>query len=124
AGASVLGFSLDAAQNSWKEVMRRDEKRFRRPTWSVGRAGELVEEIGDVVGDRAVGCEQTEIRVLLAGAQVVVPRSDVRIAPNRLALTPNHQRNLRVVLESHQSADDVAAGGFERARPADIHVFV
>ena len=64
--------------------------------------------------------EEAEVRVLLARPRVVVAGADVDVPPEPSALSPNHQRHLRVILEADDAAHDVAARGLEGPRPRDV----
>ncbi len=104
------------------QVERRDEDLAEalRPA----EAGEVVEEIGDVRGDVLVGREEAEVLVEPRRPGVVVPRSDVDVAPQHVALAANDQRRLRVDLQVVEPVDDVHARLLEGPRPLDVQPLV
>src|SRR5262245_23276086 len=105
-------------------MVRSDEQRSGLTLRRQRRSGELVEQIGDVRGDVVVAGEEPQIGVLPAGAYVVVPRADVRVSLDHTRLSPHDHHDLRMVLQTDETAYDVPAGRLESARPADVHVFV
>ena len=124
ARARMARLALDQLEHGGEQLHRRHEGAAREPIRRTRRSRERVEQVGDVAGERLRRGEQAEIRVLPSGARVVVPRADVRVAPQRRALAPHDERDLRVHLETDEAVDDVGAGRLERARPADVVLLV
>ena len=87
-------------------------------------AGQVVEERRDVLRDRRIGGEETQILVRAGGHGVVVPRADVDVPAEHVALAPDDERHLRVHLQVGEAVDDVHARLLERARPLDVPVLV
>src|SRR6186713_876170 len=81
---------------------------------------DVVEEVGDVCGDLLIAREDPDVLVEPCSRGVVVARADVRVAPQRVALTPDDERHLRVDLEVGEPVDDVDAGLLQRPRPLDV----
>ena len=93
-------------------------------------AGEVVEQVRDVLGDPLVGGDQPEVLVHPGGLGVVVAGADVGIAADAamtvagVALVADDHRELAVGLEPDDAVDDVAAGLLELACPADVGLLV
>ena len=83
----------------------------RRPP----ETGQVVEERGDVFGDRRVGGEEAQILVRAGGHSVVVPGTDVDVPSKHVAFTPDDERHLGVHLQVGESVDDVHARLFQGA---------
>src|SRR4030095_8403523 len=84
------------------------------------KAGEEVEHFTDVGTDVRVTGEEPDVRVEARGARVVVPGPDVHVTADAVGLAPDHQRGLRVRLESRQPERDVDAVTLECPRPVDV----
>ena len=91
----------------------------------VGVAGQVDEQVRDVLADQRVGGEQAEVLVVPGGLGVVVARADVAVAAQLAGrLLPYDQGQLAVGLEPDDAVDDVAAGLLQLARPGDVGVLV
>ena len=111
--ARGVGDRADLLRQPLTEGERRDEQlaELRRPP----EPGQVVEEIGDVVGDRLVGGEQAEVLVDAGGERVVVAGAEVDIAAQPPCFAPNDERRLRVDLQRRKAVDDVDACLLHRA---------
>src|SRR5690606_2607303 len=65
-----------------------------------GKAGQHVEQVGQVGAQLWVGTEQAEVGVEPGGAGVVVAGADVDVTADRVALAPHDQQHLAVGLET------------------------
>ena len=91
----------------------------------LGVAGEVVEQVGDVGGDRRVDGEQPDVLVQPRGLRVVVAGPDVDVAAQAaVRLLPDDQRELAVGLQPDHAVHDMAAGVLERAGPLDVGLLV
>ena len=106
---------------------------FTQPSWRhrqllqarrIGVAGESAEDRAGVLGNRLRRGEQAEVGVDASGALVVIARGQVRIAAQAVRGPLDHLADLRMHLVAADAVDDVRAGFFERARPADVPLFV
>ncbi len=87
-------------------------------------AGEVVEEVGDVLGHVLAAGEDAEVGVEAGGGGVVVARPDVDVAAHPVALAPHDQAELGVRLQAREAVDDVGAGALQGARPLDVALLV
>ena len=104
--------------------MRRDEDAIVVSPRPVRGACELVEEIADVRRQLFIPGEEAEIRVEARRYRVIVPRSNVDIAPNTAIFAACDKGELGVVLQSDQSVHDVDTGIGESLRPQDVALLV
>ena len=88
------------------------------------RAGERVEELGHVGGERRVAREQAEVLVEARRLAVVVARPDMHVVAQAAALAAHHEQRLGVGLQAGQPVHHVSARLFQRARPADVAALV
>src|SRR6478752_3115225 len=77
------------------------------------RAGELIEQIPEIIGNCGISGQQAQISVEARRRGVVVARADMRIAPDLAVLPAGHQGDLRVVLEADHAVDDLGTGPLE-----------
>ena len=80
-----------------------------------------MDEVGAEVG---VGAQKPEVLVEARGVGVVVARADMAVAAQRAGFLADHQRGLRVRLQTHQAVDDVHADLLQRLRPRDVRLLV
>ena len=85
-----------AAQVAW-----RDEQRVVVVGPAV--AGEVVEQLGDVVADRRVAGEEADVLVQPGGSRVVVAGADVAVAAQAVVVGADHQHALGVGLQARRS---------------------
>ena len=111
--ARRVGDAADLLDEPLPQGERRDEQlaEVRRPA----EAGEVVEEVGDVVRDLLVGGEQPEVLVDARGQGVVVAGADVDVAAQAARLAAHDERRLRVDLQAGEAVDDVDSRLLERA---------
>ena len=121
---AVLGLGLrpDHLQEPGAEHGRSDEQPAIVVLPAVARQG--VEQIRHVGRDLGLGRQQADVLVDRGGLRVVVPRADVTVAANAIVLLPDHERDLRVRLQSDDAVDDVRARALEEPRPADVPLLV
>ncbi len=84
----------------------------------------MVEQVRQVLTDRGIGSQQTEILVDLRGLGVVVARPDVAVATEPVLLASHDENDLRVGLQPHEAIDDVHARPFELTCPDDVRLLV
>ena len=87
-------------------------------------AGEVVEEVGDVVHHLLAAREQPDVGVEPCRGGVVVAGADVGVAAQAVALASHHQTQLGVGLEPGQAVHHVHAGTLEGLGPADVALLV
>ena len=92
----------------------------RRPR----EAGEVVEEVGHVLGEVLPAGEEPEVGVEARGGGVVVARPDVDVAAHPVALPAHDQGHLGVRLQARQAVDHVDPGALQRPRPLDVALLV
>ena len=111
--AGRVGDAADLLDEALAQGERRDEQlaEVRGPP----EAGEVVEEIGDVVRDRLVGGEQPEVLVDARRQRVVVAGADMDVAAQAARLAADDERRLRVDLQAGDAVDDVDSRLLERA---------
>src|SRR3989441_825612 len=124
AGTRVLGLALDQVEEAPQHVGRRDEQpaelRLRRSR----RAGQLVEQRGEVRAQVLLCREQAEVAVNPGGVRGVVARAYVCVAAGAGAAAEAPQRDFSVRLEVHEAGHDVNAELLEAPRPGDVVLFV
>ena len=103
-------------------MQRRDQQPLELLLDRVAR--EFVEQPGEVFADHVVVGQQPEVFVDAAGLGVVVAGSDVAVVLEPAALLADHERELAVGLQPDEAVDDVHAGSFEFAGPADVGLLV
>src|SRR5215469_6690252 len=116
----VLGdLPFDAFQQARAQPLGGDEE---PPVGNLAaEPGEVVEQVGRVLPDSALGGEQAEVFVEPGGRRIVVPGADVAVAAQRaVGFLPDHQRHLAVGLQAYDPVHHVAAGFLQLARPADV----
>ncbi len=118
AGPASVSSRIDVTRAERVESGRHHQP--AEPRACVPGAGEKVEQLAHVGADIGVRGEQTHVLVDPSGRGVVVAASDVAVAADVVALSPDHQRDLRVGLEPHESVDDLHPRLFERPRPARL----
>ena len=103
--AGRVGDAADLLDEALAQRERRDEQlaEVRRPS----EARQVVEEIGDVVGDLLVGGEQPEVLVDASSERVVVAGADVDVAAQAARLAAHDERRLRVDLQAGEAVDDM-----------------
>jgi hypothetical protein len=104
------------------QVERRDQE-LAEPC-RAAKAGQEVEEVGDVRGDVRVDRKEAEVLIRPCSCGVVVAGADVRVSVQLAALAPNDKRRLRVDFQVREPVDDVDAGLLERVGPADVPALV
>ncbi len=87
-------------------------------------AGQVVEQVGHVVGQRRVAGEQAEVGVEPGRLHVVVAGADVGVTAQPVVVLAHHQRRLAVGLESDHPVDDVDAGLLQRFRQVQVRLLV
>src|SRR5215472_5260270 len=97
-----LRFALDLLeQRLLQERWRRQN--FLVRTVSVVPGRQIVEELGQVLSDRVVGGEQSEICIKTRGSRMVVAGPDMRIAAQSIVILAHHQDDLAVGFETHHA---------------------
>src|SRR5262249_39036861 len=87
--------------------------------------GEVVEQVGGILADGALGGEQAEVLIEPGGGRVVVARADVAVAAQRaVGLLADHQDHLAVGLQADDPVHHVAAGFLQLAGPDDVGALV
>ncbi len=119
AGARLL---VDHREDARPQGQRRDEDGPVRLLLRV--PGEVVEEVGDVGGEVGVGGQEPEVLVQTSRAGMVIPRADVAVAGDVIALIADHERELRVRLEPDHAVHHVDPGLLEHTRPRDVRFLV
>ncbi len=99
----------------------RDEQR----TIGVGAGfpvgGEVAEDAEDGFGEFGARGEQADVGVEARGDRVVVAGAEMRVAANdAVGVAANDERELAVGLVAEDAVEDLHAGVFELARPADV----
>ena len=118
----VLGLDTDALDQTLAQVQRRHEQSLELLLNRV--AGEFVEQPGEVLTDGAARGEKSEVLVNAACLWIVVARADVAVVLEHAVLLADHERQLAVCLEPHETVDHVHAGFLELARPGDVRRLV
>ena len=109
---------LDEVEQLVAQVARRDEQRVVVVRPAV--AGEVVEQLGDIVADRRIAGEEADVFVQARGARVVVAGADVAVATQPVVVGAHHQHALGVGLQADEAVHDVHAGTLERLGPCDV----
>lgn len=122
AGFGAGGFGEDEFLDAGVEVKGGDEEVFK--LGGATKAGEGVEEAGDVVGDALVGGEGAEVGVEAGGLGVIVAGAEVDVAAEFTGFAADDEGALAVGFMSDEAVNDVDAGFFELAGPLDVIGFV
>src|SRR3954462_714730 len=115
---------LHAPEQRGKQLVRCDEQSAIRTARPLRRAGELVEQITHVSRQLLVGGEEPEVRVDARVRSVIVAGAELRVLAHAVALTPDDENHLRVVLEPDETVDDVGTGVRQAARPLRVPLLV
>ena len=83
-------------------------------------AGEVVEELGDVVAELVVDREHAEVLVEHRGLGVVVAGADVAVAADAVGLLAHDEQDLGVGLQADEAVHDVRAGLLQHPGPLDV----
>ena len=119
----VFLLAADEAQKALGHGERGDEQ--RAVVVDLGVRGEVVEDDVRALGDLRVGGEQAEVGVEAGGDGVVVAGAEVAVAAgDAVFVVADEQGELAVGLEAEDAVEDLDAGVFEVARPADVGGFV
>ena len=123
AGAGVFGFAANEAEEAFGHGERSDEE--RAVVVDLGVGGEVVEDHVHALGDLRVAGEQAEVGVEARGDGVVVAGAEVAVAAgDAVFVAADEQGQLAMGLESDDAVEDLHAGVFHAARPADVGGFV
>ncbi len=83
--------------------------------------GEVIEDAVHARGDLRIGGEQAEVGIEARRDGVVVAGAEVRVTADRaVGIAPHQQRQLAVRLQPNDAVEDLHAGVFKVARPADV----
>ena len=112
---------------AWPRISERNSSRrcigatMSRP-YSPGTAvaGEVVEQLGDVVAELVVDREHAEVLVENRGLGVVVAGADVAVAADAVGLLAHDEQDLGVGLQPDEAVHDVRAGLFQHPGPLDV----
>ena len=118
----VIGLAMDMLNDALAQRQRRH--RHLLELARLGIAGDVVEHPRRVAPDRRLGGEVGEVGVDARRDRVVVAGSGVHIGREVAALAAHHHRELGVGLQFDEAVDDLHAGAFEVARPADVGFLV
>ena len=103
----------------FRQIEGSHQQRLVAGVFRVG--GQKTKDVVHGAGDFRIGREQTQIGVDSRGGRVVVSGADVRIAAGHsVGIAPHQQRQLAVRFQSDQAVEDLHAGIFQIARPADV----
>ena len=118
AGLLVLDLPLDHRQEAVAHVDRRDQQ---LGVVALERtAGQVVEQIDHVAGQRRVAGEQAQVGVEPGRLDVVVAGADVGVAAQAVLVLAHDQRGLGVRLEADDAVDDVDADLLQRLRQLQV----
>ena len=90
----------------------------------LGVAGHVVEHARDIARDHRIGGEERQIGIDARGDRMIIAGADMHVGGQRGALAADHQRQLGMGLELEKAVDDLHAGAFQIARPADVGLLV
>ena len=85
---------------------------------------QVVEELGEIGADLGIAREESEVFVAARRIRVVVARSDMAVAADRVALAADDERRLAVGLEADHAVHDMDARLLEGAGPGDVRLLV
>ncbi len=86
--------------------------------------GQIVEEIHHVLRDARIAGEQPEIGIEARGAYVVIAGSDMDVTSQSRRLFANHQRHLRMRLQTLHAKRDVSARALQLRGPMQVALFI
>ena len=86
--------------------------------------GEVIEQLRHIGADRRIAGEKANVLVKTRCLGVVVAGADVAVPAQSVIVLANHQRGLRVRLQTDQPVDHVHARALQRFRPAHVGGFV
>ena len=87
-------------------------------------AGELQENLVDVLADGFIGGQQAVVGVEPRGLGVVIAGAEMAVAAQTLLLAPHHHHQLGVRLEAEHAVHDVRAGLLQLVRELDVRLLV
>ena len=87
-------------------------------------AGHVIEHPRDVVGDNRIGGKERQVGVDARRHRMIIAGADMHVGGKRRTFAADHQRKLGVGLQLDEPVDDLHAGAFEIARPADVGLLV
>ncbi len=119
AGLGVLLLAADEAEEAFGHGEGGDEQGAVVVDFGVG--GEVVEDHVDALGDLRIAGEQAEVGVEAGGVVVVVAGAEVAVAAGLAVLVAADEHGqLAMGFESDHAVEDLDAGIFHVARPADV----
>ena len=119
AGAGVFRFAADEAEKAFGHGEWSDEE--RAVVVDLGVRGEVVEDHVHALGDLRIAGEQAQVGVEARGDGVVVAGAEVAVAAgDAVFVAADEQGELAVGLEADDAVEDLDAGVFHAARPADV----
>ncbi len=115
--------AADEAQEALGHGERRHQQ--RAVVVDLGVRGEVVEDHVHALGDLRIAGEQAQVGIEARGDGVVVAGAEVAVAAGHAVFVAAHQHGqLAVGLEAHHAVEDLHAGVFHAARPADVRGLV
>ena len=121
--AACSCLAADEAEEAFGHGERRDEQ--RAVVVDLGVRGEVVEDHVHALGDLRIAGEQAQVGVEARGDGVVIAGAEVAVAAGDAVFVAAHQHGqLAVGLEADDAVEDLHAGVFHAARPADVGGFV
>jgi hypothetical protein len=122
-GLGVLLLAADEAQEALGHGQRRHQQ--RAVVVDLGVGGEVVEDHVHALGDLRIAGEQAQVGVEAGGDGVVVAGAQVAVAAGDAVLVAADQHGqLAMGLEADDAVEDLHAGVFHAARPADVRGLV
>ena len=118
ASLGVLDLPLDQLLEALPELHGRDD--HRPELLLIGVAGQVVEDVGDVIDDVRIRGEETEVRVHLRGVGVVVPGARMNVALNPARLLTDDETELGVRLQIGEAVHHVDAMRLQPLGPQDV----
>ena len=116
----VFDLLADVVEQPRPERDRRDGEPLEPDGFGI--AGDEVEHARHVARDRGIGREERDVGVDARGHRMVVSGPDMAVGRERAALAAHDHRQLAVRLQLDEAEDDLRAGAFEVARPADVRL--
>ena len=122
---AVLGMG-DLAGDVRENPVAQRQRRHRHllDVRRLGVAGDVIEHARDIAADDLVGREVGQVGIDARGHRMVIAGAGMNVGREAAAFATHHQRQLGVGLELEEAIDDLHAGAFEIARPADVGFFV
>ena len=111
---------LDPVQHFRHHIGRGHQQLAEGAGRRLGRAGELIKEVGDIGSDFRIRGEEPQIGVEPGSGGVVVAGPDVDVALEALGRAPDHQSDLGVGLQAHQPVDHLDPGLFQPPGPGHV----